>query len=116
MLTLLIVVILSLFVSSVCSLMEAALLTVPYAHAKHEAELGSKRGKKLLEFKDDIGRPISAILLLNTVSHTIGSAIGGALVATLFKSEQAVLAFSVLFTLVILYGSEIPPKELGVIY
>lgn len=116
MTSLLLAIAISLLLSFCCSLMEAALLAVPYAHVKHVAEQGSPMGKKLLEFKEDIRRPIAAILLLNTVSHTVGSAVGGAMVANLWHSDQAVLAFSVFFTLVILYGSEIPPKELGVVY
>lgn len=116
MLTLLIITLVSLALSFLCSIMEAALLTVPYAHVKHVAESGSPAGKRLLEFKDDIRQPIAAILLLNTVSHTVGSAVGGALVAEMFHLDAAVVAFSIIFTLALLYIAEIPPKELGVVY
>ncbi len=116
MLTLVVITAVSLSLSFFCSIMEAALLTVPYAHVKHVADQGSRAGKKLLEFKEDIRSPIAAILLLNTVSHTIGSAVGGALVAEMFHTDSAVLAFSVIFTLALLYLAEIPPKELGVVY
>ena len=116
MLTLVVITAVSLLLSFICSIMEAALLTVPYAHVKHVAEQGSWAGKRLLEFKEDIRSPIAAILLLNTVSHTVGSAVGGALVAETFHSDSAVVAFSVIFTLALLYLAEIPPKELGVVY
>lgn len=115
MLSLIIIVGLSLLISFSCSIMEAAFLTVPYAHVKSVAESGSRAGKILLSFKDDVRKPIAAILLLNTVSHTVGAAVGGAYVAEIF-GHDALVVFSVLFTLMILYLSEIPPKELGVIY
>ena len=115
MLTLVVITALSLLLSFFCSVMEAAFLTVPYAHVKHLAEQGSRTGKLLLKFKDDVRPPIAAILLLNTISHTVGAAVGGALVAKLF-GESSVAAFSVLFTLLLLYFAEIPPKEIGVIY
>ena len=89
---------------------------MPYAHVKHVADSGSAAGKRLLAFKDDIRQPIAAILLLNTISHTIGSAVGGALVVKSFHSDSSVLIFSIVFTLLLLYAAEIPPKELGVNY
>jgi CBS domain containing-hemolysin-like protein len=116
MMTLLVVILISLICSFCCSMMEAALLTVPYAHVKHVAEQGSRAGKKLLAFKDDIRQPIAAVLLLNTVANSIGSALGGALVVQTFHTDSAVVIYSILFTLLILYGAEIPPKELGVVY
>ena len=76
MLSLIIIVGLSLLISFSCSIMEAAFLTVPYAHVKSVAESGSRAGKILLSFKDDVRKPIAAILLLNTVSHTVGAAVG----------------------------------------
>lgn len=105
----------SLITSFVCSMMEAALLTVPYHHVKHLADTGSKKAQKLLDYKDDIRQPIAAILLLNTISHTIGAAVGGGLVAQSYNQDY-VIAFSIVFTLLLLYLAEIPPKELGVIY
>lgn len=115
MLSLALIVLLSLALSFCCSMMEAALFTVPYPHVKHVAEEGSSSGRRLLAFKDDIRRPIAAILLLNTISHTAGAALGGALVSDLF-GHQMVGVFSFIFTLLILYVAELPPKELGVRY
>ncbi len=116
MLTLTLITVASLAISFFCSIMEAALLTVPIAHVKSVADSGSATGKKLLQFKEDIRQPIAAILLLNTISHTVGSAVGGALVAETFHRDSAVVAFSIIFTLALLYLAEIPPKELGVVY
>ena len=115
MVSLIVILVVSLAISFFCSMMEAALLTVPYAHVKHVADGGSSAGRRLLAFKDDIREPIAAILLLNTVSHTAGAALGGALVADVF-GHQMVGIFSGVFTLLLLYLAEIPPKELGVLY
>ncbi len=115
MFLLIVITVLSLALSFLCSMMEAALLTVPYHHVKHLADSGSKRAQKLLLYKDDIRQPIAAILLLNTISHTVGAAVGGGLVAQSFTQDYVVI-FSIIFTLLLLYIAEIPPKELGVVY
>ena len=109
------IIVFSLFLSFLCSIMEAALLTVPLAYVRHLENSGARVGKVLAEFKEDIRKPIAAILLLNTISHTMGAAVGGALVVRLFGDDMVVV-FSAVFTLCLLYFAEIPPKELGVIY
>ena len=106
---------LSISISAFCSLMEAALYAVPVAHVKHLADSGSRKGRILQKLKDDIGKPIAAILILNTISNTAGAAVAGAAVASLF-GEQGILLFSIFFTLAILYFSEIIPKQIGVAY
>ena len=98
-----------------CSMTEAALLSVPLPHVKSLADQGSKRANILLSFKEDLNRPISAILILNTVANTVGAAVLGAIIAREY-SETFVLAFSAFFTLLILIFGEIFPKQLGVKY
>jgi len=66
----------------------------------------------LQELKAQIDRPLSAILTLNTVSHTIGAAGVGAQVLQIYGS-QAVALSSAILTVVILVVSEIIPKTLG---
>jgi len=95
--------------------MEAALYAVPLGHVRHLAETGSRQGKILNGFKNDIGKPIAAILILNTISNTGGAAVAGAAVAEL-AGDLWVGVFTVFFTLGILYCSEIVPKQLGVAY
>ncbi|MCB0324355.1 MAG: HlyC/CorC family transporter [Bdellovibrionales bacterium] len=104
----------ALLISFMCSLMEAALLTVSLPYIKHLADRGSRSGKVLLQFKSHIGRPIAAILILNTVSHTVGASVAGALVAD--YGDHAVVVFSLVFTVLVLYLSEIVPKQLGTSY
>ena len=114
-LALVVIVLSALLVSGFCSLMEAALFAVPIHHAKYLADKGSKRGKMLLAFKEDLSRPIAAILILNTIANTVGAALAGAIVAIIY-GEEAVIVFSLIFTLLILYVSEIIPKQIGAIH
>jgi CBS domain containing-hemolysin-like protein len=108
-------VILTVLVSACCSLMESALYAVPLPFVRHLANSSSRSGAVLLEFKNDIGRPIAAILILNTISNTGGASIAG-WAASAVLSEQALILFSICFVLTILYLSEILPKVVGVVY
>jgi CBS domain containing-hemolysin-like protein len=92
--------------------MEAALFAVPIAHVKHLADSGSRSGRILMGFKEELGRPIAAILILNTISNTIGASVAGAIVASQYD-QRAVIIYSLLFTTLILCFSEIIPKHLG---
>lgn len=105
----------SIVISACCSLMESALYAVPYPYVKHLAEGGSRMGKTLLELKKDMGRPISAILILNTIANTAGASVAGWAVGKMYD-ETALAVFSVVFILSILYFSEIIPKFVGVTY
>ncbi len=105
----------SIVVSGICSLMEACLYAVPLAFVKNEEDSGSKSGKLLAKFKNDIGKPIAAILIFNTVAHTVGASVAGWAAGEVFGSNQLIL-FSIVFTVAILYLSEILPKLIGVVY
>ena len=104
-----------LIVSAICSLSEAALYAVRMPYVRSLAEAGSLPGKLLTQFKENMERPISAILILNTAANTAGAAIAGAQAGTLF-GDAALIWFSASFTLAVLLLSEILPKVLGVIY
>lgn len=107
--------ILSIVSSFFCSLTEAALFSVPLAHLKHQAQSGQKIGKILLDFKENMGRPISAILILNTVAMTGASAMVGAQASKIW-GDSGVAIVSVAFTLILLAFGEIFPKIIGVVY
>jgi magnesium and cobalt exporter, CNNM family len=100
-------------VSATCSLTEAALYSVRLPYVRHLAESGSRAGKILARFKQQMDRPIAAILILNTIGNTAGAAIAGAQASALFDA-RIVIVFSITFTLAILFFSEIIPKILGV--
>jgi len=115
-LTLLIIFIaLAIGVSFLCSIMEAVLLSVTPAYIGALESEKPEVAKRLRDLKDDIDRPLAAILTLNTVAHTIGAAGAGAQAAAYFGSG-AIGIFSALLTLGILVLSEIIPKTLGAEY
>lgn len=109
-------VVLSVFVSFVCSVSEAALLTMTPSYVASIAEENPKKSAMLKEVKiDKIDQSIAAILTLNTVAHTVGS-LGAGAQATIVFGSQWFGVFSVAMTLIILIGSEIIPKTLGTVY
>ena len=65
--------------------------------------------------KEQVDRPITAILSLNTISNTGGGALAGALAAGALGGGN-VIYFSILFTLAILLFAEVVPKTIGVVY
>lgn len=115
MLLLIIYLLLALVVSFLCSVMESALLSTPntFLLARQDEDAGWI--KVFIAHKTDIDRPLSAILSLNTVAHTIGAAGVGAQ-ATLVFGEAYFGVISVVLTLLILIVSEIIPKTIGARY
>jgi len=115
-LTLLIVyVALAIGVSFLCSIMEAVLLSVSPAYIGALESEKPDTAARLLELRNDVDRPLAAILTLNTIAHTIGAAGAGAQAAAYF-GNGAIGIFSALLTLGILLLSEIIPKTLGASY
>ena len=104
-----------LLVSAACSVSEAALYAVRRTYVRQIAEQGSRAGTFLLRFKDNMEQPISAILIVNTVANTAGAAVAGAQAHVLF-GDAALIWFSLVFTLCVLFFSEIIPKIVGVAY
>jgi CBS domain containing-hemolysin-like protein len=115
MVTLLLAVVLALGISFFCSLAEAVLYSVPWSHIETMRREQKATGHLLYRLRRDIDEPITAILTLNTVAHTAGASVAGAAAATVF-GQDFLLAFSLIFTLLILIFSEIIPKTLGVLY
>ena len=106
---------LALGVSFLCSLTESGLLSLSHARVVALARSGRSSGRMLERMKENIERPLAAILTLNTVAHTIGAAGVGAEAYVVFGSEWVAVTSAVL-TVLILVFSEIIPKTLGVVY
>ncbi|MDM1064923.1 DUF21 domain-containing protein [Myroides odoratimimus] len=106
---------LALAVSFICSIAEASLLSLSPSFLKSKAEAGDKKALKMINLKEDIDRPLSAILSLNTVVHTVGAAGVGAQ-ATVVFGEAYFGVVSAVLTLLILVLTEIIPKTLGANY
>ncbi|TLD68375.1 HlyC/CorC family transporter [Phragmitibacter flavus] len=102
----------ALFMSFVCSLLEATLLTLTPSTIESAKERGAKWAKGMEALKMDIERPLSAILTLNTIAHTMGAAGAGAEYARLFGNTGEAI-FAAVLTLAILVFTEIIPKTLG---
>jgi CBS domain containing-hemolysin-like protein len=94
---------------------ESAIYAVRKTYVMTLANAGSLAGQALLDFKENMERPISAILILNTAANTAGAAIAGYQVQELF-GELGLAWFTVIFTLAVLVLSEIIPKLVGVVY
>lgn len=106
---------LALGVSFLCSVMEAVLLSAPMSFVNMKENQGVKSATVFKRLKQNIDRPISAILTLNTIAHTVGAAGVGAQATTVFGEAYFGLISAVL-TLLILILSEILPKTVGAYY
>ena len=113
--SLIIYVIIALAVSFLCSIWEAAMLSTPVSHIELLVQEGSKAGVIMQGLRQNVEHPISAILTLNTIAHTVGATGAGAEAAAIFGSEFVGIISAVL-TLLILVFSEIIPKTLGAVY
>ena len=105
----------ALLVSFLCSLLESVLLSLSIAHVSVIEKEGGTSGKLMAELKENINKPLAAILTVNTVANTIGAAGVGAQTLMIFGNEWVAISSGVL-TLCILIFSEIISKTIGAIY
>ncbi|MBA6411844.1 HlyC/CorC family transporter [Parahaliea sp. F7430] len=106
---------LALGVSFLCSVAEAVLLSISTAYAHLLEQEGNPAGARLKRLKQDVDRPLAAILTLNTIAHTVGAAGAGAQASVVFGSHLLGV-FSAVLTFLVLVFSEIIPKTLGAFY
>ena len=102
-------------VSFICSTLESVLMTTSISYINLRVEEGYKPAKLMQKFKENTGRPLAAILSLNTIANTIGAAGVGAQTTIVFGNKWFGL-MSALTTLLILVFSEIIPKIIGTTY
>lgn len=105
----------ALVVSFLCSIFESVLLSIRPAQVEHLINEGRRSGRLLKDFKQRIDVPIAAILIVNTIAHTIGATVAGASYVDVF-SQQSLWIFSAAFTIAVLLFTEIIPKTLGVTF
>lgn len=103
---------LALIISSVCSVLESTLLSTPLSFINTLEQQGVKGVERLKKLKTDIDRPISAILVVNTIANTVGASLVGSEAARLYDST-GVGVVSGIFTFCVLVFSEIIPKTIG---
>ena len=107
---------LALGVSFLCSMLEAVLLSMSMSHVSIMNKSGDKNGARWARLKeDDSVKPLTAILTLNTIAHTMGAAGVGAEVARIWGDDRLTVA-SIILTLAVLFFSEIIPKTIGAAY
>ncbi len=100
--------------SFLCSLTEAVLLSLnPLALRLRQSRDGDAEAGRWLIMKQRIERPISAILVFNTLANTGLATVAGVLFDKAYGSQWLWL-FTLLLTLVILFGTEMAPKIIGV--
>lgn len=103
-------------VSFLCSMLEAVLLSISHSQVSIMEKQNPARGKIWQRLKaDDSIKPLTAILTLNTIAHTMGAAGVGAEVQKIYGEESLTIA-SIFLTLAVLILSEIIPKTLGSTY
>lgn len=105
----------ALLFSFLCSIMEAVILSVTPSYITKKMKQGREYAAWLKKYKDNIDRPLAAILTLNTFAHTIGAAGVGAQAQVIWGNEYLSVVSAVL-TLMILIFSEIIPKTIGANY
>ncbi len=116
---------LSIIVSFFCSMWEAVLLSNTPSYVGRLQTEKPKIGHILTKMKEDIDRPLSAILTLNTFAHTVGALGVGVQAGELFGTNQISFLYINMtyesliagaMTLAILILSEIIPKTMGAVW
>ena len=90
-------------------------MSTPMSFISMKENEGNKTATLMKRYKNNVDRPVGAILSLNTIAHTIGSAGVGAESIKIFGEEYFGL-ISATLTLLILVLSEIIPKTIGASY
>jgi len=114
--TLIIFFIFAIALSFLCSLLEAALLSITPTYAQIKLHEKTFIGKQLQYFKENIDKPLAAILTLNTFAHTVGAIGVGEQAALIWANTNPIITrfiVPVVMTLAILILSEIIPKTIG---
>jgi CBS domain containing-hemolysin-like protein len=124
--------IISIFFSFLCSILEAVLLSVTPTFINLKKNEGKAYAANLEILKNDVDRPLIAILTLNTIAHTVGAILVGVqakvayaelygetprtIFGVTFTEDIMVGVVSTVMTILILVASEIIPKTIGATY
>ncbi|RXP64522.1 HlyC/CorC family transporter [Lutibacter sp. HS1-25] len=111
----------SIFFSFLCSILEAVLLSITPTFINIKKQEGKKFAIVLESLKNDIDKPLIAILTINTIAHTVGAILVGVQAEHLdFEINvfgvNTVGIVSSIMTILILVVSEIIPKTIGATY
>jgi CBS domain containing-hemolysin-like protein len=111
----------SIFFSFLCSILEAVLLSVTPTFISIKKQEGKIYASVLEVLKQDVDKPLIAILTINTIAHTVGAMMVGIEAEKLpYKLDlfgiNTVGIISAIMTFLILVASEIIPKTIGATY
>jgi len=102
-------------ISFFCSICEATFLNAQAVRLESLKREGRRHADLAIHLKKNLSRTVAGILVLNTIANTGGGALTGGLFDRAF-GEQWLWLFSIAFTALILFGSEILPKVIGVTF
>ena len=104
--------------SAMCSLFEAVLLSSPLSHVEKLAQEGNRSGQIFRRLRQNVDRPLSAILSLNTIANTGGAAFAGAAFMRWLgdTGEDYDAYFQGFLTLSVLFFAEVIPKTVGAVF
>src|SRR5680860_1668808 len=109
--------VLAIFFSFLCSIIEAAFLSMTPTYIKMKAKEGKSYAKTIKKFKQNIDEPLIAILTVNTIAHTVGALLVGVQAEEVYPNGGNMIGvISAIMTLAILVLSEIIPKTIGATY
>jgi len=114
----------SIFFSFLCSILEAVLLSINPTFIKVKEQEGASYVDSLRALKEDVDKPLIAILTLNTLAHTVGAILVGVQAEAIVQEGYPgylwgipmVGVVSGIMTVLILVLSEIIPKTIGATY
>ncbi len=112
MLELIILVIVVIVGSGICSGTEAALLIISDIKVNKLSEDGNKSAKLLLNIKNNMSKSITAIVILNNIANIVGSMAIAKVAGDVLESNMIGL-FSGGLTFLIIILAEIIPKNIG---
>ncbi|MDP8229745.1 MAG: CNNM domain-containing protein [Candidatus Gorgyraea atricola] len=115
MLKLIILIIGILFASGLCSMVEAAILSLPLVKARILFDKKRKGSKDLLFIKENIHIAIATIVVLNNSVNIVGAIFVGRGALKIFGNEWLAVISAVL-TFLIIVISEVIPKTIGEYY
>ncbi len=98
--------------SALCSLSEAAILSLPLVRARILHEQNRRNSRDLLYIKENIAHTIASIVIANNTINIVGSIFIGQLVVLRFGEQWLGLASTVM-TFTIIVASEVIPKTIG---
>ncbi|MCX6993473.1 MAG: CNNM domain-containing protein [Kiritimatiellaeota bacterium] len=115
MILLILSIVISMGLSFFCSLTEACFLSLSMADIAELAEKRPRVADMMRKLKENVQKPIAAILILNNLANIVGAAVSGVFFSDLF-GHKLIGVFSFFFSLAIIQWSEFLPKTLGVIH